>query len=84
MTKAHPRSGAAGTGAVTAGSGQATLARAGVVAAAGALTLLGRAGAAISSPPAGPADLAAGRGRDAPVPPPGATGPAANSTREPR
>ena len=56
-----------------------TLVLAGVVAALGALTLLGRAGAAISSPSAGPADLAGERGRDAPAPPPGAIDPAANS-----
>jgi len=47
-----------------------------VVAALGALILLGRAGAAISSPPARPAG---GRGPDAPAPPPGAIDPAANS-----
>jgi predicted MFS family arabinose efflux permease len=40
-----------------------------VAAAAGSLFLLGRAGAAISSPPAGPAELAQERGRDAPAPP---------------
>jgi predicted MFS family arabinose efflux permease len=56
-----------------------TLVLAGVVAALGALTLLGRAGAAISSPPAGPADLTGERGRDAPAPPPGVIDPAADS-----
>jgi predicted MFS family arabinose efflux permease len=56
-----------------------TLVLAAVVAAAGSLALLGRSGAAISSPPAGPADLAGERGRDAPAPPPGAIDPAANS-----
>ena len=49
------------------------------VAAAGSLALLGRAGAAISSPPAGPADLAGERGRDELAPPPGEIDPAANS-----
>ena len=38
----------------------------------GALTLLGRAGAAISSPPAGSVDLARERGREAPAPSQGA------------
>jgi predicted MFS family arabinose efflux permease len=54
------------------------------VAAAGSLTLLGRAGAAISSPPAGPADLAGGRGRDAPAPPPGTTGGAGKNAQRTR
>ena len=44
------------------------------VAAAGSLTLLGRAGAAISSPPAGAADPARAQGREAPAPPLGAGG----------
>ena len=43
-----------------------------VIAALGALTLLGRAGAAISSPPAGFGDLARERGREAPAPSQGA------------
>jgi hypothetical protein len=43
-----------------------------VIAALGALTLLGRAGAAISSPPAGSVDLARERGREAPAPSQGA------------
>jgi predicted MFS family arabinose efflux permease len=47
------------------------LAVAAAVAAAGSLTLLGRAGAAISSPSAGSADLAAERGREGPAPSPG-------------
>ncbi len=74
MTNAHPRSGEAGPSAVTAaGSGQATmqaglvnpgavLGLAALVAAAGSLALLGRAGAAISFPPAGSIDLARERG----------------------
>ena len=49
------------------------------VAAAGSLALLGRAGAAISAPPAGPADLARARGREAPAPAPGAAGGAGNT-----
>jgi len=40
----------------------------------GALTLLGRAGAAISSPPAGFGDLAREGGREAPAPSQGAIG----------
>jgi len=55
-----------------------------VAAAAGSLFLLGRAGAAISSPPAGPAELARERGRDAPAPPPGAIDTAGNSAQRPR
>ena len=43
-------------------------------AALGALTLLDRAGAAISSPPAGEGDLARERGREAPAPSQGAIG----------
>jgi hypothetical protein len=42
------------------------------IAALGALTLLGRAGAAISSPPAGEGELAHERGREAPGPSQGA------------
>jgi hypothetical protein len=42
------------------------------VAAAGSLTPLGRAGASISSPPAGFGDLARERGREAPAPSQGA------------
>jgi hypothetical protein len=49
------------------------------VAAAGSLTLLGRAGAAISSPPAGPADLAREPGQQAPAPAQGAADTAGNS-----
>ncbi len=45
-----------------------------VIAALGALTLLGRAGAAISSPPAGFGDLAREGGREAPAPSQGAIG----------
>jgi len=45
-----------------------------IVAALGALTLLGRAGAAISSPPAGFGDLAREGGREAPAPSQGAIG----------
>ena len=45
-----------------------------IVAALGALTLLGRAGAAISSPPAGFGDLAREGGREAPTPSQGAIG----------
>ncbi|HEY3651617.1 MAG TPA: hypothetical protein VGL33_26860 [Streptosporangiaceae bacterium] len=41
--------------------------------AAGSLALPGRAGAAISAPSAGSADLARVRGREAPTPPPGTT-----------
>ena len=55
-----------------------------VAAAAGSLFLLGRAGASISSPPAGPAELARERGRDAPAPSPGAIDTAGNSARRPR
>jgi predicted MFS family arabinose efflux permease len=62
-----------------------TLVLAGVVAALGALTLLGRAGASISSPLAGSVDLARARGREAPAPPPGgAAGGAGNSARRAR
>jgi hypothetical protein len=42
------------------------------VAAAGSLALLGRSGAAISSPSASAADPAREPGREAPAPPPGA------------
>ncbi len=55
------------------GSGGA-LAVAAAVAAAGSLTLLGRAGAAISWPPTGSAGLAREPGREAPAPSPGAAG----------
>jgi predicted MFS family arabinose efflux permease len=50
-----------------------------VIAALGALTLLSRAGAAISSPPAGSVDLTRERGREAPAPPQGAIDGAGNS-----
>ena len=50
-----------------------------VIAALAALTLLGRAGAAINSPPTGSADLAREPGREAPAPPHGATDRAGNS-----
>src|SRR5579859_4749170 len=62
----------------------AALALAAVVAAAGTLALLGRAGAAISSPPAGPAGPAREMGREAPAPPPGAAGGAGNTAQRPR
>ena len=55
-----------------------------IVAALGALTLLGRAGAAISSPPAGSVDLARERGREAPAPSQGAIGGAGNSAQRTR
>jgi predicted MFS family arabinose efflux permease len=54
------------------------------VAAAGSLALLGRAGAAISSPLAGSADLAREPGREGPAPAPGAAGGAGNSAQRPR
>jgi predicted MFS family arabinose efflux permease len=54
------------------------------VAAAGSLTLLGRAGAGISSAPAGSIDLAREPGRETPAPPQGATGRAGNSARRTR
>src|SRR6266571_4209206 len=54
------------------------------VAAAGSLALLGRAGAAISSPPAGPAGPARERGQEVPAPPPGAAGGAGNTAQRPR
>jgi predicted MFS family arabinose efflux permease len=60
------------------------LAVAAVVAAAGSLTLLGRAGAAISSPSAGSADLAREQGREAPAPPHGATGGAGKNAQRTR
>ena len=50
----------------------------------GALTLLGRAGAAISSPPAGFGDLARERGREAPAPSQGAIDGAGNSAQRTR
>jgi hypothetical protein len=55
------------------------LAVAAAVAAGGSLTLLGRAGAAISSPPAGSAVLARERGREVPAPSRGAIDGAGNS-----
>ena len=54
------------------------------VAAAGSLALLGRAGAAINSPPAGAADPARAQGREALAPPPGAAGGAGNTAKRPR
>jgi predicted MFS family arabinose efflux permease len=54
------------------------LAVAAAVAAAGSLTLLGRAGAAISSPSADSADLARERGQEVPAPPQGAIDTAGN------
>jgi predicted MFS family arabinose efflux permease len=62
----------------------AVLVLAAVVAAAGSLALLGRAGASISSPPVEPVDLVGERGREAPAPSPGATGGAGNSAQRPR
>jgi predicted MFS family arabinose efflux permease len=53
-------------------------------AAAGSLTLLGRAGAAISSPPTGSADLAREQGQEVPAPSKGATGTAGNSVQRAR
>ena len=55
-----------------------------IVAALGALTLLGRAGAAISSPPAGSVDLAREWGREAPAPSQGAIDGAGNSAQRTR
>jgi hypothetical protein len=55
------------------------LAVAAVVAAAGSLTLLSRAGASIGSAPAGSADLPRERGREAPAPPQAAIRGAENS-----
>jgi predicted MFS family arabinose efflux permease len=52
-----------------------------VIAALGALTLLSRAGAAISSPPAGSVDLTRERGREAPAPPQGAIDGAGNTAQ---
>jgi predicted MFS family arabinose efflux permease len=60
------------------------LAVAAAVAAAGSLTLLGRAGAAISSPPAGSADLARERGQEVPAPSQGAIDTAGNSVQRAR
>jgi predicted MFS family arabinose efflux permease len=57
---------------------------AGVIAALGALSLLGRAGAAISSPPAGSAAPAREPGREAPAPPHGAIDGAGNSAQPTR
>ena len=54
------------------------------VAAAGSLALLGRAGASISSPPAGSAYPAREQGREASAPPPGAAGGAGNSAQRTR
>ena len=55
-----------------------------VVAAAGSLALLGRAGAAISAAPAGSADPARERGREASAPPHGATGGAGKNAQRTR
>jgi len=77
--------GSAAGGAVYDARGPgAVLVLAAAVAAAGSLALLGRAGAAISSPPAGSVDLARERGREAPAPPPSAAGGAGNSAHRPR
>ena len=54
------------------------------VAAAGSLTLLGRAGASISSPPAGSVDLARERGQEASAPSQGAIDGAGNSAQRTR
>jgi len=54
------------------------------VAAAGSLTLLGRAGAAINSPPAGSADLARERGQEVPAPSQGVIDTAGNSVQRAR
>jgi hypothetical protein len=62
----------------------AALGLAAAVAAAGSLTLLGRAGAAISSPPASSADLPRERGQEVPAPPQGATDTAGNSVQRTR
>jgi hypothetical protein len=62
----------------------AVLVLAAVVAAAGSLALLGRAGASISSPPAGSADPAREPGREALAPPPGAADGAGNTAQQPR
>jgi predicted MFS family arabinose efflux permease len=62
----------------------AALGLAAAAAAAGSLTLLGRAGAAISSPPAGSADLPRERGQEVPAPPQGATDTAGNSVQRTR
>lgn len=62
----------------------AALVLAAAVAAAGSLTLLGRAGAAISAPPASSADPARARGREAPTPPPGTTDGAGNTAQRTR
>ena len=66
-----------------AGPGGALIVAA-VVAGLGALTLLGRAGAAIGSPPAGSADLARERGQEVPAPPHGAAGGAGDTAQRPR
>jgi len=55
-----------------------------VIAALGALTLLSRAGAAISSPRAGSVDLVGERGREAPAPSHGAVSGARNSAQRTR
>jgi predicted MFS family arabinose efflux permease len=62
----------------------AVLGVAAAVAAAGSLALLSRAGAAISSQPAGSVDLARERGPEAPAPSPGATDKAGNSAQRTR
>jgi len=54
------------------------------VAAAGSLSLLGRAGAAISSPSAGLADPAREQGQEAPAPSHDATDTAGTSSQRPR
>jgi predicted MFS family arabinose efflux permease len=62
----------------------AALTVAAVTAALGALTLLSRAGAAVSSPLAGSVDLARERGREAPAPPQGAIDVVGNSPQRTR
>ena len=66
MTKARPRPGEAGTGAVTAGSGQASGPTGPVTPARGGAVVdrvLGRAGASISSPLESSADPTREQGR---------------------
>jgi predicted MFS family arabinose efflux permease len=78
--------GSAAGGVIYDASGPgAALGLAAAVAAAGSLALLGRAGAAISAPPAGgAAGPARERGREAPAPPPGAADTPGNSVQRAR
>jgi predicted MFS family arabinose efflux permease len=76
MARAMPANVEGGLGGV--------LGLAAAVAAAGSLALLGRAGASFSSLPAGSADLARERARDAPASPHGATDSAGNSAQRAR